>query len=123
MPAVSSSVPDRVKTKLDVNSPSSPAAEVKAMSVISISVGALLAKAVSFVVMFLKECKTSFLLLARAHMMKIKTVQRYTRAFRRITMERIAIISRVLDVFYHQLLVHLHIGKYDNNNFGSLSIL
>ena len=74
-------------------------------------------KAVSFVVMFLKECKTSFLLLARAHMMKIKTVQRYTRAFRCITMERTALISRALDVFYHQLLVHLHIGEY--NNFGS----
>ena len=47
----SASVPDRVKTKLDVNSPSSPAADVKAISVISISVGALLATAAAFVLL------------------------------------------------------------------------
>ena len=68
---------------------------------------------VALIVTFLRECKTSVLLLARAHLMKIKTVQRYARAFRQITLERTAIISRVLDVFYNQLLVHLHIGKYD----------
>ena len=68
---------------------------------------------VALIVTFLRECKTSVLLLARAHLMKIKTVQRYARAFRQITLERTAIISRVLDVFYNQLLVHLHIGKCD----------
>ena len=51
LPVVSSSVPDRVKIKLDVNSPSSPAEEVKEISVIAISVGALFATAEAFVVL------------------------------------------------------------------------
>ena len=72
-------------------------------------------EAASVIVFFLKECKTSFLLLARTHMVKIKTVQNYARAFRRITLERSALICTLLDVFYHQLLVHLHIGEYHHN--------
>ena len=73
--------------------------------------------AAELIIGFIRDSKSSPFILAKSYLKTIKRVQKYARAFKRITEDRLKLLSLVLNSFFQQFMVHFQVISSGRKGF------
>ena len=77
-------------------------------------------KSAKIICTFINEMKNAPITLIRAFIAKVKSIQRYSRAYKLLTSSRILLLSSLMDAFFPQLVIHINVIMYGKLGFDLL---